>query len=104
MVEGSGLRGGVGVGDGIVIRLPGCRLVAPDGVLAPDEMPAVEIVSGVDGLSGLFANRDTRVEVPVVTSVNVNELIAVDVDAGRDREASRGVQEHGEMCVGQFAH
>ncbi|WP_174844644.1 GMC family oxidoreductase N-terminal domain-containing protein [Cryobacterium ruanii] len=42
--------GGVGVGEGIVIRLPGCRFVAPDRVLAPDEVPAVEVVSGVGRL------------------------------------------------------
>ena len=87
LVKGSGLWGGVGVGEGIVIRLPGCRFVAPDWALAPDEVSAVAVVSGVDGFPGLFVDRDTRVEVPVVASVDVNELITVDVDAGRDREA-----------------
>ena len=76
--------------------------IAPDRVLAPDEVSAVEVVSGVDGFPGLFVDRDTRVEVPVVASVNGNEMIPVDVDAGRDREAPGGVEEHGEMCVQQF--
>ena len=104
LVKGSSLRGGVGVGEGIVIRSPGCRCVAPDRVLAPDEVPAVEVVSGVDALPGLFVGGDKRVEVPVVDSVNGNEAVTVDVDAGRDREAPRGVEEHGEMCVEQFTN
>ena len=104
LVKGSGLRGGVGVGEGIVIRSPGCRRVAPDRVQAADEVPAVEVVSGVDALPGLFVKRDPRVEMPALASVNGNEAIPVDVDAGRDREAPRGVEEHGEMCVEQFTN
>ena len=103
LVKASGLGGGVGVGEGIVIRSPGCRLVAPDRVPAPDEVSAVEVVSGVDGLPGLFVEWDTRVKVPVVASVNGNEVIPIDVNAGRDREAPRGVEEHGEMCIEQLA-
>ncbi len=106
LVKGSGLRGGVGVGEGVVIRSPGCHCVAPDWVLAPDEVPAVEVVSGVDGFPGLFIKRDTRVEVPVVTSLNGNEVISVDIDTGRgrDREAPRRVEEHTEMCIRQVAN
>ena len=66
-------------------------------------MTAVQVVPGIDGLPSLVVGRDARVEMPVVGPVDVNELVAVDVDAGRDREAPRGVEEHGEMCVGQFA-
>ena len=87
LVKCSGLWAGVCVGEGVVVRLLGCRLVALNRVQASDEMSAVEVVFGADGLPGLFVDRDTRVEMPVVASVVANELITVDVDAGRDREA-----------------
>ena len=72
--------------------------------LAKGEVPAVEVVSGVDALPSLFVERYPRVEVPVVASVNGNELIPIDVDAGRECEAPRRVEERGEMCVGQFTN
>lgn len=39
----------------------------------------------------------------VIASVNVDELVTVDVDASREGKAPHRLQQHGEMCVGQIA-
>ena len=43
-------------------------------------------------------------EVQVIASVNVDELVTVDVDASREGKAPHRLQQHGEMCVGQIAN
>lgn len=103
LVERPGLRGGIGVGEGISVGLLGGCGVAPDRVSTPHEVPAVQVVLRVDGLPSLFIVGDAGVEVPVITAVDVDELVAVDVDTGGDSKAPDGIQKDGEVCVGQFA-
>jgi hypothetical protein len=102
LVERSGLRGGIGVDERVRVGLLGSRSVAPNWVPAPNEMSAIEVVTRVDGLARLFLSWDTRVETPVVASIDIDEQVAFNVDARRGCKAPMGVEQHREVRVLQF--
>ena len=75
--------------------------VPQPGIAAADEVPAVEVVGGVDGRAGLRALRHARVELPVAGAREIVEPGAVDVDSGHRGEAPDRVQADREVRVGE---
>ncbi|MEN8583770.1 hypothetical protein ABFP37_13795 [Burkholderia sp. RS01] len=80
-VEVGSLRGGVGVGEGVLVG-GACRgVIAPHGVKAADQMAAVQAVVAVDLRPGLHTPGHPGVEMPDSNPVKRHQLTAVDVDA-----------------------
>ncbi len=100
LVEARRLRGGVRVVEGVGVGPRRDRRLAPHRVAAAHEVPAVEIVAGVDRRAGLPVGGDAVVEPPLVAAaIEVEQRRPVDVDAGGAREAAGGVEHHREVHV-----
>jgi hypothetical protein len=71
----------------------------PYRVIAPHQVPAVEVVVRIDVGPRLVLRRDALVEPPPVVARNLHEPGAVDVHSGDRGEASRRVQHDREVLV-----
>lgn len=80
LVELRRLRCHVRVMEGVLVRLGGLSpAVAPDGGGPPDQVPAVDVIAGIDPLPRLLVLVEARIQPPVDTgTVQIPQLVPVD--------------------------
>jgi hypothetical protein len=103
LVELGRLRCGVRVVEGVRVGLLGLGdAVTPDGRRPSHQVPAVEVVPGVDPLPRLLVRGKPGVQPPVDSCpVQVHEFLAVDPDTGDGGQALVQAHQHREVRVRQ---
>lgn len=103
LVELRRLRCRVRVVERVFVRL-GCLgpAVAPDGGGPSDQVPAVDVIAGVDPLSCLLVLVESRIQPPVdAGTVQVHEFAAVNAQCCHGRETLVEAHQHREVGVRQ---
>ena len=102
LIEDGCLWRGVRVREGRLARRARLGRGAPPWVAAPHEVPAIEVVVGVERRPGLLRRGHTRIEFPVAGALEVHQRGPVDVHGGRGGEPAIRVEHDREMRVRQI--